>query len=187
MRRPLFLLAGLCLPFWITGLIASGCGSNVEIGPSGQAGNGAGGGEPSSSSSSAGGNGLDAGHHDAFDDYEDPGCPDAGPPLQQFECDPFKQNNGDCGPGNGCYITVTYPTEQCGQETYGSVCLPEGPGGQDDPCNGAQDCKAGFACVVAGIGQPQCIRLCHLTGPSSDCPQGLLCEPIDVEGFGGCL
>jgi hypothetical protein len=187
MRRFSFLLAGLSVPLSIAGLFAWGCSASVETEP-GSGGGGAGGGQlhGSSSTFAGGGTGLDGGSHDAFDEYVDPGCPDAGPPLQDFECDPFHQHNGDCQPGSGCYIMVTYPSEPCGQETYGSICLPEGPGGQEDPCNSAQDCKAGFACVISGIGAPECIRLCHLTGPS-DCPHGLVCEPIDVEGFGGCI
>jgi hypothetical protein len=50
---------------------------------------------------------------------------------------------------------------------------------------GFQDCGAGFVCVVSGSGN-QCIQLCPLTGKDG-CAPGLSCEPIDVEGFGGCL
>src|SRR4051794_5729045 len=184
-RTSLLLLAGLSVPCWIVGFFGSGCGSEVET----QRGNGGGGGShvgPGGSTTSSGIIILDGGHHDAFDEYVDPGCPDTGPPIQDFSCDPFAQHNGDCGPGNGCYITVDYPREPCGQETYGSVCIPSGDGGQNAPCNSAQDCKSGFSCVVAGVGAPECVQLCHLNGPSG-CPQGLLCEEIDVEGFGGCL
>lgn len=125
------------------------------------------------------------GSKDALPDYVDPGCPDAGPPLQQFACDPYKQNNGDCMPGDACYIFVTYPQETCGQEIYGSVCYQAGQGVQGSPCGGAQDCGGGFVCVVSGAGN-ECVELCQLSG-NSGCPDGLVCEPIDVEGFGGCL
>jgi hypothetical protein len=30
------------------------------------------------------------------------------------------------------------------------------------------------------------VELCALTGDMA-CPAGLVCEPIDVMGFGGCL
>lgn len=123
--------------------------------------------------------------HDAFPDYTDPGCPDAPPPIYDLQCDPYDQDNGDCGLGEGCYIYVQYPTEPCGQEIYGAYCFPEGSGGQGAPCGGGQDCAAGFVCVVSGSGN-QCIQLCHLSGPDG-CPPGLVCEPIDVEGFGGCI
>lgn len=128
--------------------------------------------------------GADAGK-DAFDEYVDPGCPDNGPPITDFQCDPYNQGNGDCFPGDGCYIYVSYPPEPCAQETYGAFCSPAGPGGQGDPCNGGQDCNGGFVCVVTGSGT-QCVELCPLSG-SDGCPPGLVCEPIDVEGFGGCL
>jgi hypothetical protein len=122
---------------------------------------------------------------DAFDEYVDPGCPDAPPPIKDFQCDPYQQGNGNCGPGEGCYIYVDYPDEPCGQEVYGAICIPVGPGGQGDTCGGAQDCGGGFVCVVTGSGT-QCVQLCPLQG-NDNCPPGLVCEPIDVEGFGGCL
>lgn len=123
--------------------------------------------------------------HDALSEYVDPGCPDSGGPIYDFLCDPYNQGNGDCQLGEGCYIYVEYPTETCGQEIYGAFCYPVGPGEQGDPCSGAQDCGASYCCVVTGSGT-QCVKLCPLVG-NDDCPSGLVCEPIDVEGFGGCL
>ena len=61
----------------------------------------------------------------------------------------------------------------------------QGTGQQGAGCQGGQACAAGFACVVSGSGD-QCVQLCELQGGSS-CPPGLVCEPIDVKGFGGCL
>ena len=122
---------------------------------------------------------------DVLSDYVDPGCPDKPPPIYDFQCDPYSQQNGDCQPGEGCYIYVQYPSEPCGQEIYGALCAPEGPGSQGSDCGGAQDCSGGFCCVVSGSGN-QCVQLCPLNGPDG-CPSGLVCEPIDVEGFGGCL
>jgi hypothetical protein len=115
----------------------------------------------------------------------DPGCPDKPPPKHDFQCDPYNQGNGDCMPDEACYIFVEYPSEPCGQEIYGAFCAFAGPGGQGDPCNGGFDCGAGHVCVISGSGK-QCIKLCKLEGISG-CPVGMICEPIDVEGFGGCL
>ena len=179
----LLVTGGLSVP--AAALIASGCGSSVTYLPAGDGGGGEGGSFIF----------LDAGKdappdttepiYDAFPDYEDPGCPDQPPPLYDFTCDPYDQDNGDCLLGEGCYIFVQYPPDPCGQEIYGAYCYPQGGGSQGDPCGGGQDCGAGYVCVVSGSGN-QCIQLCHLTGPDG-CPPGLVCEPIDVEGFGGCI
>lgn len=119
------------------------------------------------------------------DPYDDPGCPDAPPPIEAFDCDPYKQGNGDCPPGEGCYIYVDYPDAPCEQEIYGSMCRPAGSGQQGEGCGSGLGCAGGFACVITGSGT-QCVQLCSLNGPSG-CPAGLVCEPIDVKGFGGCL
>ena len=122
--------------------------------------------------------------HDAFEDYADPGCPDAGAPVQDLQCDPYHQANGDCPPDQGCYIYVQYPPDACTQEVYGAACGPAGVATQGQSCE--QDiCAPGFVCVVSGEGV-QCVALCNLSGEDG-CPPGLVCEPIDVEGFGGCL
>jgi hypothetical protein len=126
----------------------------------------------------------DAGAADALPDYVDPGCPDAGPPVQMFECDPYKAANG-CPDGQNCYIYGQPPADPCGQELYGSTCQPGGIGTQGTPCGSATDCASGYVCVISGSGT-QCIELCKLSGDAT-CPPGLVCEPIDVEGFGGCL
>lgn len=125
--------------------------------------------------------------HDALPDYVDPGCPDAGPPIYDFQCDAYHQNNGDCEPGQACYIYVQYPApgQPCDQEVYGSYCYAAGPGVQGSPCGGGIDCAAGYCCVITGSGT-QCVQLCPLVGPDN-CPSGYVCETIDVEGFGGCL
>jgi hypothetical protein len=122
---------------------------------------------------------------DASIDYQDPGCPDAGPPLMQLDCDPYHQSNGDCPPGEGCYIFADPPQTVCGQETYGATCAPQGTGKQGASCDQGAGCAAGFACVVTGSGT-QCVLLCQLQG-GTGCPNGLVCQPIDVQGFGGCL
>jgi hypothetical protein len=184
MRSQFFLLlAGLSIPALTVGIAASGCGSVIVVeadGDGGVGGDARHDGKHTSSSSV----GWDGGA-DVLPDYEDPGCPDAGPPITSFECDPFKQVPGNCPPGDGCYIFVQYPSGPCEKEVYGAVCAPVGPGGQGDACGGAQDCGAGFCCVVSGSGN-QCVQLCKLVGDDG-CPPGLVCEPIDVDGFGGCL
>jgi hypothetical protein len=161
---------------------AASCKDKVII-PPGEGGAGVGG-TGSSTGSLVVTGGKDAGK-DALPDYTDPGCMNQPPPIEDFQCDPYAQGDGECGDGEGCYIYVNYPSVPCGQETYGAVCLIQGPGVQGDPCQGATDCAAGAACVVTGSGT-QCVELCPLMGPSG-CPNGTVCEPIDVAGYGGCL
>jgi len=184
--RSFLVFIAIALPLPLVSALGAGCGPSVQI-DTGEGGSGGDGSSVSTfvTSSSSGPGGADGGIGDATPDYVDPGCPDAGPPITAFECDPYKQNNGDCGPGEGCYIFVQYPNEPCGQEVYGAVCAPSGPGKQGDPCGGLENCAAGHACVVSGSGT-QCVLLCKLEG-NDGCPPGLVCEPIDVEGFGGCL
>ncbi len=183
MRKHAFLLiTGFLAPTAVAvGASLGGCHTVVTVDPPG--GTGA----------------HDGGHHvemdggmggsppeDAGIDYTDPGCPDAGPPIAMFTCDPYNQNNGDCGPGEGCYIFSNPPETVCGQEVYGAECAAQGTGHQGAPCgDGQQSCAAGFSCVVSGVGN-QCVQLCELQGGTT-CPDGLVCEPIDVKGFGGCL
>jgi hypothetical protein len=182
------LVAALCLPTALAWLASSGCGSDVTLRPGHEGGGGSsaagdegGGGRAIAPSASSG---QDAGP-DGFDAWVDPPCDDQPPPIEDFACDPYDQGNGDCSVGDACDIFVEYPAEPCGQEVYGSVCVPAGPGQQGDPCAGPLDCGAGFVCVVTGFGT-QCVQYCSLTGESG-CPAGMVCEPIDVEGFGGCL
>lgn len=185
-RRLLIVAASFVAGGAAVSVIAAGCGDTVLIEP-GDNGGGGSGAFTSTGGGAAGTGGFggpDA-SSDAFDEYVDPGCPDAGPPIEMFECDPYDQFNGDCAPGDGCFIYVQYPAEPCGQEIYGSTCVPEGPGQQGDPCDGPQSCAGGYVCVVSGSGT-QCVQLCQLSGEDG-CPPGLVCESIDVEGFGGCL
>ncbi len=182
-----------CLLFGATFLAApllfavgtAGCGNDIVVYPDEPpAGTGGSGGYVFFGGT--GGEPVDAGKEkDAFEEYVDPGCPDKPPPAYEYDCDPYNQGNGDCAPGDACYIFVQYPSEACGQEIYGAFCAPAGSGGQGAPCNGGLDCQAGYVCVVSGSGN-QCIQLCSLTGDDG-CPPGMVCEPIDVEGFGGCL
>ena len=163
-------------------LLGVACEGNVRIpGQDGDGGDGGGGYYPSGPGPGAGPDGG----KDALSEYTEEPCKDKPPPLEAFECNPYDQPNGTCPAGEACYIFVDYPSEPCGQEIYGAFCYPAGPGQQGDPCNGGQDCGVGHVCVVTGSGT-QCVVLCELSG-FGNCPAGLVCEPIDVEGFGGCL
>jgi hypothetical protein len=166
---------------------AAGCGDTVRVDQDDDDGDGGaagfGGDGPGLAGPGTGAGKLDGGK-DALPDYVDPGCPDASAPIYDFQCDPYNQNNGDCLPTEGCYIYVQYPSEACEPEVYGAICAPAGSGTQGEPCGGG-DCSPGFVCVVSGSGT-QCVQLCQLSGEDG-CPTGLVCEAIDVEGFGGCL
>ena len=169
---------------------AGGCKGNVII--PGRGGSGSTGTLGDTGSSSGSKMGGDAGK-DAFDDYMDPPCKNHPPPNTDFKCDPYNQGPSCtpqggkqcCAPDEGCYIFVDYPTQPCAAETYGAVCAPAGPGGQGAACMGPSDCVAGASCVITGSGN-QCVMLCNLMGASS-CPDGTVCEPIDVSMTGGCL
>ena len=183
MRQRIFLLIlAMGVPAPLIGALGAGCGNSV-VETDADASDGAGG-QGNTPSSGAGVYNPDGGR-DALPDYVDPGCPDAAPPPTMFTCDPYNQNSGDCPVGQGCFIYVKYPTQPCQQEVYGASCAPQGVGHQGDECANAQQCAGGFVCVVSGSGD-QCVQLCPLMGAES-CPSGLVCEPIDVEGFGGCL
>ena len=115
-------------------------------------------------------------------------CPrcgaDAGPPPPPLnQCDPFGSPTG-CDLGEGCYPYVQYPSGKCDKEQYGTYCAPAGSGKQGDPCGG-ELCAANHVCVITGVGT-QCVQLCPLVG-ADNCPSGLFCVPIDVEGYGGCF
>jgi hypothetical protein len=179
-RTYLLLLATL-----VPTAVAGACSTTVTVDPSSGNGNGGTGGflfvtGGGGSGPASGGHPPDAGLPDA----DEPICKNQPPPIENFECDPYNQP-GDCLPTEACYIYVNYPTEPCGQEEYGSFCYPQGSGGQGASCSGAFDCLAGHVCVITGSGT-QCVQLCNLFGEDG-CPQGLVCEAIDVEGFGGCL
>jgi len=171
--------------------VAVGCGGSIahDDGESGGTGN-AGGFFTGGAGGSGGTQRRDAGRDargdakDAARDYvDDLNCPDVRgtPPFR--ECDPFAQPNG-CAFGDGCYPFVDYPTGPCDKEEYGTICRPPGFGRQGDPCAGGE-CASGFVCVITGQGN-QCVELCQ-QGGRARCPAGLVCMPIDVEGFGGCF
>lgn len=170
--------------------IAAACGGSVEVGGTGGIG-GVGG---TSGSSGTGGRPRDAGPDvkdaradvkDALSDYvEDLGCGDAAPAPPLEQCDPF-QNPTGCPAGEACFLFVEPPSGPCGTEHYGTMCMTPGTATQGEPCDAGNLCAAGFDCVITGQGN-QCVQLCQL-GVNGQCPPGLLCVQIDVEGFGGCF
>jgi len=169
------------------GLASTGCDNTLVVRPRSDAGGGGGDGPDEEGGGGFGpltGVGM-VSSGAGLDPFVEPRCTDAPPPIEDYSCDPYDQDNGDCVIGEACYIFVEYPSEPCGQEIFGTFCLPEGPGGQGEPCGGPMECQAGFLCVVGDSGT-QCVQFCPLEG-ASNCPGGLVCEPIDVEGFGGCI
>jgi hypothetical protein len=114
--------------------------------------------------------------------YVDPPCPNPPPPRNDFECDVGKQTG--CDPGEGCYPYVRYPSGYCQPEEYGAICAPAGSGTQGETCASALECAGGFICVITGAGT-SCARYCEL-GKVGACPEGLVCEPLDVSGMGVC-
>lgn len=119
---------------------------------------------------------------DAEAPFEDPGCPDAPRVPGPRHCEPFETFPG-CGPGERCIPYVTY-ADDCGTEEFGTACVAEGPGRQGDECI-HQSCSTGHVCVTTGEGS-QCVTLCRLDFPG-DCPPGLLCSRLDVDGFYVCF
>jgi hypothetical protein len=77
-----------------------------------------------------------------------------------------------------------YPNGPCEVESFGTVCAPAGSGTQGDSC-ARNGCAADHICVSTGRGT-RCVRLCDFAD-NNECAPGLLCLPIDIEGFGGCL
>jgi hypothetical protein len=172
--------------------LAVACGGSVEGDKGNTGGDGGapgGGGTGGTGGTHLGGTGGKDAGKDAKPDsktggtggYIDPGCPDADPPPPQTECDLYDPSS--CPPTLSCYPYVQYPSGPCGFEVYGTVCAVPGTGTQGDPCGG-ENCAGGFVCVITGQGT-ECVQICNLVG-KDNCPDGLFCVPIDVEGVGGC-
>jgi hypothetical protein len=118
--------------------------------------------------------------------FVDPGCPDVDPPEPMKECDPLDPL-ATCPFGTGCYPYVDHPFGAgCGTQTYGAVCAFAGSGTQGAECgDGTDGCAPGFICVVGAHPGRTCAKLCTFDGPSN-CPAGLFCGDVDVEGYGVC-
>ena len=129
------------------------------------------------------GRGGDAG--DGSNNYVNPHCPDAGTPPNEITCDVF--TNVGCDPGFACSPAVVPPQGPCEPETYGSFCFQEGTGTQGATCGSSIGCAAGYVCLITGT-DTQCARMCALDGSNGHtCPDGFVCQPIDVPGFSACL
>jgi len=114
-------------------------------------------------------------------------CPDASsPPPVVNRCDVLRPTE-TCPPGRACYPITVPPDDKCSSEQYGSACLTPGTGAQGDACGGGSGvtCAAGFVCVITG-GTTECAKSCAL-GQKGSCPNGYVCEPIDVPGYAVCL
>ncbi len=115
--------------------------------------------------------------------YVDPGCAPAMKVQGRHACNPFAQSDEECGLGYRCVPYVRY-ANQCKTEEIGTECEVAGTGQQGDDCTVAE-CAAGFVCVTAGSGF-QCAALCQLTATGDTCTSGLICTPLDVDGYYVC-
>jgi hypothetical protein len=166
----------------------AGCGGDVsaDAAGAGAGGGSSGRGGSAAGGSNAGGSGGSPARDAGFDVFVDPGCPEAPPPDERNECDPFAGDSG-CRFDEGCYPFVQYPSgDPCAAETFGTRCMPAGTGSQGADCENAR-CAPGFICIVGGAPGARCARLCPVFGQET-CPAGLVCEPVDIEqGYGGCI
>jgi hypothetical protein len=163
------------------------CGGTVEIAGDGGGFSGASGhGSVGSAAGSAAAGGSSVPLDAALDEYTGPGCPEAGPPVELTECDPFAAIS-TCDPGQGCFPFVDHPNgDGCGAQSFGTECLKAGTGTQGATCgDGVTRCAAGFVCVVGSQPGEHCVQLCRM-GVQNQCPAGLICGELDVEGYGVC-
>lgn len=177
--------------FLVFTVLAVGCGGHTRRGGDDDAGSDGGGGTTSVGGSS----GLPDAEPDAepdadasmdvVSDYVDPGCPDAMPPPPDIECDPLGTPTG-CDEGLACYPYVDRPDGDCGFEQFGAHCLEPGSIGPGERCGSEFGwCGAGLLCVVGALPGARCLTLCDPHGPET-CTGGLICSPVDIEGYGVC-
>jgi hypothetical protein len=115
--------------------------------------------------------------------FTDPVCPNPPPPTTDMQCDLVAQTG--CGPDEGCYAYIGYPSGYCDPEVYGSRCAPAGTAGQGELCGGEEGCLPGYSCVISGSGTV-CAKQCDF-GQTTQCPEGKVCEPTDLPTTGVCL
>jgi hypothetical protein len=179
----------------LVSLVLTGCGGTVDGVESGKGGPSGTGGMGPSPSAGAGGTGAGVGDVDGGGwwatggngaegggPYRDPGCPDVPPTEAVWECDPLADDSG-CLPGLRCVPFVQYAADECQNEVFGTTCVTAGEAGQGDDCSDVP-CAAQHVCVTTGQGN-QCVRLCSLS--ERECDPGLLCLPLDVDGFYVCF
>jgi hypothetical protein len=116
--------------------------------------------------------------------YVDPHCPDAAPPPVSINCDVFDPKS--CLSGEACYPMVIPPKYKCQSETYGAFCASQGTGTQGSPCGSGSGCAGGFVCLITGA-STECAKMCEFGSGTHSCPDGFVCEPIDIPGFAACL
>jgi hypothetical protein len=118
--------------------------------------------------------------------YLEDACPPSIPAPPSYACDPFSSTTTQCPVGSGCYPVPPAGTDPCNPGSWGTKCLTAGTGTQGSSCNGSRGyCAGGYVCVKSGAGD-QCVKLCRLK-ELDPCGDGLVCNPLDVFGFGGCL
>jgi hypothetical protein len=113
--------------------------------------------------------------------YHDPVCAPSVKVQGKRECDVFL-GQASCGPGAKCAPYVKYAMD-CQSEEIGTECVAAGTGVQGDDCAN-EPCAPGFVCVSGGVGL-ECAKLCQDT-QFDDCPPGLICGELDVDGFFVC-
>jgi hypothetical protein len=113
--------------------------------------------------------------------YDDPGCKPSQKVEGPRECNTVTQSG--CSSGERCVPYVDYG-EKCEAEEVGTRCDLAGEATQGDDCT-FEICASGFVCVTGGAGFV-CARLCSMSASADECPPGLLCSPLDVDGFAVC-
>ena len=95
------------------------------------------------------------------------------PPLATYACDVLAQNG--CASGEACYLVAP------SVEPATSACASEGTGGQDTPCTFANDCVAGFGCLLPDVnpGDFLCTAMCDTNGGAPSCGGGLVCRRLN--------
>lgn len=159
---------------------ATGAGATSGAGRGGQGNTGRDGGTMGGAGAGSSRAVRDAGIGDAR--YVDPTCPPVKRVQGVRECDPYTADP-ICGPGGACTPYVAY-AKRCQTEEIGTRCQTAGTGRQGDDC-AASPCAAGYVCATSGAGF-ECVKLCTPLGAKDDCPPGLLCAPLDVDGFFVC-
>lgn len=112
----------------------------------------------------------------------DPVCPDPPPAQADFRCDVLAQKG--CDAGEACYPFIDYPGFYCEAERYGAECAKAGLARSGVPCETSSYCAPGLVCVITGAGT-HCAATCDLQ-KAAGCPEGYVCQSLDVTGLGVC-
>ena len=143
--------------------------------------NGAGGASSGGAGRGSGGNGTGSVPDLPDARFDDPGCKPSQKVEGTRECDAVSQSG--CSAGERCVPYVDYG-QKCEAEEIGTRCEIAGTATQGDDCS-TDICAGGFVCVTGGAGFV-CAKLCRMNSADEDCPPGLLCSPLDVDGFAVC-